>query len=101
MSKTAFEGQKRYDALRKAQRGDQHKAAGGASAAGAVAPRLKDKGEGVALRARPSVVGRTHCGRHCFSFWRRHPPRREEDEVEIVRLHGGIPRSNLALGEPG
>ena len=65
MSKTAFEGQKRYDALRKAQRGDQHKAARGASAATAVAPRLKDKGEGVALRAHPSVVGRTHCDRHC------------------------------------
>ena len=35
-------------------------------AATAVAPHLKDKGEkGVVLRAHPSVVGRTHCDRHC------------------------------------
>ena len=66
MSKTAFEGQKKYHALRKAQRGYQHKAGGGAKAAAAVAPRQVDRGEkSVALGAHSSVVLGTHCSRHC------------------------------------
>ena len=96
--KSNYEGQKKYHALRKAQRIDQQKGAGGASTAGAVAPRRTDSGEErVAKRAHLSIAVAAHCSRHCETCFTAQECLR--DEIFSARASMFIFPSSQVLGK--